>query len=161
MLSIHTNKLTSLNASVIHIAVSKAGSCHFCRASYHNGNLIEAVFDFYHPLSTVSVWFWDQYGNPIIFPYLPSTSHTNWTRILAFCVRKRVIKIKPNSPPYCWTDSPCRLVHHRLSTASLFIRIVACPVLSLYWKRRAWRLHVYNDWTLLADFSIAILLCPC
>ena len=29
-------------------------------------------------------------------------------------------------------DSPCRLVHHRLSTACLFIRIVACSVLSLY-----------------------------
>ena len=29
-------------------------------------------------------------------------------------------------------DSSCRLVHHRLSTARLFIRIVACPVLSLY-----------------------------
>ena len=29
-------------------------------------------------------------------------------------------------------DSPCRLVHHRLSTACLFIRIVACPVLSFY-----------------------------
>ena len=30
-------------------------------------------------------------------------------------------------------DSPCRLVHHRLSTANcLFIRIVACTVLSFY-----------------------------
>ena len=29
-------------------------------------------------------------------------------------------------------DSPCRLVHHRLSTACLFIRIVALSVLSLY-----------------------------
>ena len=25
-------------------------------------------------------------------------------------------------------DSPCRLVHHHLSTARLFIRLVACPV---------------------------------
>ena len=32
-------------------------------------------------------------------------------------------------------DSPCRLVHHRLSTARLFIRIVARPVLSLNLKK--------------------------
>ena len=55
----------------------------------------------YHPLSTVSGRFWDQYGNPIFFSYLPSTSHTNITRISVFFVRKRVIKIKPNSPRYC------------------------------------------------------------
>ena len=56
---------------------------------------------FYHPLSTVSGRFWDQYGNPIFFSYLPSTSHTNLTRISLFFVRKRVMKIKPNSPRYC------------------------------------------------------------
>ena len=44
--------------------------------------------DIYHPLSTVSDRFWDQYGNPIFFPYLPSTLHTNLTRILAFLFEK-------------------------------------------------------------------------
>ena len=29
-------------------------------------------------------------------------------------------------------DSPCRFVHHRLSTACLLIRILACPAMSLY-----------------------------
>ena len=60
-----------------------------------------------------------------------------------FCLWKGD-KIKLNSPGYYWTDSPClkrwrtrlcRLVHHRLSTACLFIGIVACPVLSLYYPR--------------------------
>ena len=36
-------------------------------------------------------------------------------------------------------DSLCRLVHHRLSTACLFIRIVACPVLSFYMVLQAAR----------------------
>ena len=68
---------------------------------------VVSLQQFYHPLSTVSVQFWDQYGNPIFFPYLPSTSHTNLARISAFFVRKKMTKIKPNSPRYYWTDSPC------------------------------------------------------
>ena len=43
-----------------------------------------SIIVFYHPLSTVSDRFWDQYGNLIIFPYLSSTSHANLTRISAF-----------------------------------------------------------------------------
>ena len=95
----------------------------------------------YHPLSTVSGWFRDQYGNPIFFPYLPSTSYTNLTRIWAFFARKKGDKNKTELASILLNrlavlktvkDSPCRLVRHRLSTACLFIRIVACPVLSLY-----------------------------
>ena len=51
----------------------------------------------YHPLSTVSGRFRDQYGNPIFFPYLSSTS----------LVRKWVIKLIPDSLRYELTDSPC------------------------------------------------------
>ena len=39
---------------------------------------------FYHPLSTVSGRFGDQYGNPIFLPYLPSTPHTNLARFSPF-----------------------------------------------------------------------------
>ena len=42
----------------------------------------------HHHLSTVSDQLWNQYGNPILFPYLPSTSHTNLGRIWNFlCVK--------------------------------------------------------------------------
>ena len=38
-------------------------------------------------------------------------------------------------------DSPYRLVHHRLSTACLFIRVVACPVLSFILYTQQHNIH--------------------
>ena len=51
-------------------------------------------------------------------------------------------------------DSPCRLVHHRLSTARLFIRIVACPVLSFYRRNINSFLTAYDNYTVLLHMTV-------
>ena len=69
--------------------------------TYNKHTSQAAYTHIYHPMSTVSGGFGDQHGNQIFLPYLPSTSHTNLASFSPFIVRKRVIKIKLDSPRYC------------------------------------------------------------